>query len=60
MTRNQVAKRFGLFLVVIWGAATLNFFLPRMAPGDPIRERMFALSTQGGLTQTGVEEMVAS
>jgi peptide/nickel transport system permease protein len=60
MTWNMVAKRFGLFLIVIWGAATLNFFLPRLAPGDPIRERMFALSTQGGLTQTGVEEMVAS
>jgi peptide/nickel transport system permease protein len=56
----MVAKRFGLFLIVIWGAATLNFFLPRLSPGDPIRERLFALSTQGGLTQTGVEEMVAS
>ena len=60
MTWKQVGKRFGLFLIVIWGAATLNFFLPRLAPGDPVRERMFALSTQGGLTQTGVEEMVAS
>jgi peptide/nickel transport system permease protein len=47
-------------VVVIWGAATLNFFLPRLAPGDPVRERLFALSTQGGLTQTGIEEMVAS
>ncbi len=60
MSWNMVAKRFGLFLIVIWGAATLNFFLPRIGGGDPIRERMFALSTQGGLTQTGVEEMVAS
>lgn len=60
MTWKMVGKRFGLFLIVIWGAATLNFFLPRMAPGDPVRERMFALSTQGGLSQNGVEEMVAS
>ncbi len=60
MTWKLLGKRFGLFLIVIWGAATLNFFLPRLAPGDPIRERLFALSTQGGLTQTGVEEMVAS
>jgi len=60
MIWKMVGKRFGLFLIVIWGAATLNFFLPRLAPGDPIRERLFALSTQGGLTQTGVEEMVAS
>ena len=60
MSWKMVAKRFGLFLFVIWGAATLNFFLPRIGPGDPVRERLFALSTQGGLTQTGVEEMVAS
>jgi len=60
MTWNMVARRFGLFLIVIWGAATLNFFLPRLAPGNPVEERMFALSTQGGLTQSGVEEMVAS
>ncbi len=60
MTWKMVAKRFGLFLIVIWGAATLNFFLPRLAPGNPVQERMFALSTQGGLTQTGIDEMVAS
>lgn len=60
MSWKMVAKRFCLFLFVIWGAATLNFFLPRIGPGDPVRERLFALSTQGGLTQTGVEEMVAS
>lgn len=51
-------RRVGLFFLVIWGAATLNFFLPRLAPGDPIAERMFAMSMQGGYTQSGVEEMV--
>lgn len=58
MTATYLLKRFGLFLLVIWGAASLNFFLPRLAPGDPIAERMFAMSMQGGYTQTGVEEMV--
>jgi peptide/nickel transport system permease protein len=52
-------NRFALFLFVVWGAATLNFFLPRLAPGDPVRERLFQMSTQGGFTQSGVEEMVA-
>jgi peptide/nickel transport system permease protein len=58
MNATFVLKRIGLFLLVIWGAATLNFFLPRLAPGDPIAERMFAMSMQGGYTQSGVEEMV--
>lgn len=60
MTARYVLKRVGLFFLVIWGAATLNFFLPRLAPGDPIRERLFAMSTAGGYTQQGVEEMVKS
>lgn len=58
MNAPYVLKRVGLFFLVIWGAATLNFFLPRLAPGDPIAERMFAMSMQGGYTQSGVEEMV--
>jgi peptide/nickel transport system permease protein len=40
-------------------AATLNLLLPLFAPGDPFRERLFQMSTTGGFTQTGVEEMVA-
>jgi peptide/nickel transport system permease protein len=58
MTRKYLLQRLGLFFVVIWGAASLNFFLPRLAPGDPVRARLFAMQTQGGYQQTGVEEMV--
>jgi peptide/nickel transport system permease protein len=58
MKGKFILKRFGLFILVVWGAATLNFFLPRLAPGDPIRERLFAMSTAGGYTQQGAEEMV--
>lgn len=58
MHATYILKRVGLFFLVVWGAATLNFFLPRLAPGDPIAERMFAMSMQGGYTQSGVEEMV--
>lgn len=55
---RRVLRRIGLFFLVVWGAATLNFFLPRLAPGDPVRERLFRMSTTGGYTQQGVEEMV--
>lgn len=58
MNLRYVLQRIGLFFVVVWGAATLNFFLPRLAPGDPVRSRLFAMMTQGGYQQTGVEEMV--
>ena len=30
MNPAYVAKRFGMFLLIIWLAATVNFFLPRL------------------------------
>jgi peptide/nickel transport system permease protein len=45
-------------LVVLWGAATLNFLIPRFAPGNPIRERLYTLSNSGGLNQQAIEDMV--
>jgi peptide/nickel transport system permease protein len=55
---GYVARRIGLFVVVLWGAATLNFFIPRLAPGDPVRERLLQMASQGGYLQQGIEEMV--
>ena len=28
-------RRLGFYAIAAWGAITLNFFLPRMMPGDP-------------------------
>ncbi|MGN6672951.1 MAG: hypothetical protein ACTHMA_06595 [Thermomicrobiales bacterium] len=47
MTLKYVLKRFGLFILVVWGAATLNFFIPRHAPGDPEKTRHFTMSVTG-------------
>ncbi|MFJ6569200.1 ABC transporter permease [Streptomyces sp. NPDC091292] len=30
-----VLRRLGFYLVALWSAITLNFFLPRLMPGDP-------------------------
>jgi peptide/nickel transport system permease protein len=32
---RYVLRRAGFFLVTLWAAVTLNFFLPRMMPGNP-------------------------
>ena len=59
MSRSFVIKRIALFFVVIWAAASINFFLPRIATDrDPIRERLSQLAATGGLRQEGVEAMV--
>jgi len=34
MQAAYVARRFGVFLLIVWLAGTLNFFLPRIAGRD--------------------------
>lgn len=34
---RAVAARAGQYLLVVWVAATLNFLLPHLAPGDPVQ-----------------------
>ncbi|MBW4094945.1 MAG: ABC transporter permease [Acidobacteria bacterium] len=34
-------RRLGFYLIAFWACITLNFFLPRLMPGDPV-SRMFA------------------
>jgi peptide/nickel transport system permease protein len=59
MRLSYLLKRVGLLLLIIWTAATLNFILPRLAPGrNPIRERLAQEATRGGLLQQGMEEMI--
>lgn len=59
MSLEYVVRRLLLFVVVIWVAATLNFFLPRLSGDDPIRARLLEQAAAGGYVQAGLEEMVA-
>lgn len=58
MRRSYVVGRIIQFFVILWGAATLNFIIPRLAPGDPVRERLYQMASQGGYLQQGIEQMV--
>ena len=61
MTWGFIVRRVTLFLVVVWAATSINFFIPRIATDrDPIRERLGQLAATGGLRQEGVEAMVKS
>ena len=37
MRADFLLKRFGVFVLIVWLAATLNFFLPRLSAQDPVR-----------------------
>lgn len=53
-----VLKRFGLFLLIIWSAATVNFFIPKLTPRNPLREKLMQEATRTGYIPPGFEEMV--
>jgi peptide/nickel transport system permease protein len=59
MTLGYLARRLFIFVLVIWVAMTLIFFLPKMVPGrDPVMERMTMLMASGGIQAEGIAQMV--
>ena len=34
---KYLLRRGAFYLITAWAAITLNFFIPRMLPGDPVR-----------------------
>jgi peptide/nickel transport system permease protein len=55
---DYVAKRIGMFFLVVWLAATINFFLPRLGGQDPVREMLIQQAALGGSAQMGLEGMI--
>lgn len=53
-----VLKRLGLLVLIVWTAATLNFFIPKLTPRNPLREKLIEEATRGGYIPAGFEEMV--
>jgi peptide/nickel transport system permease protein len=53
-----ILKRFGVFLLIVWLAATLNFFLPKLSGQDPVRTKLLAEASLGGYVHAGIEDMV--
>lgn len=45
---------------MIWVAATLVFFLPRLAPGDPIEQRVLQMQTLSGNQMGDIRAIISS
>src|SRR5271166_6213381 len=58
MQLAYIARRFGVFLLIVWLAASLNFFLPRLSGQDPVRTKLLESAQLGGYVHAGLEEMV--
>src|SRR5713226_9306510 len=57
MQAAYIARRFGVFLLILWLAATLNFFLPRLSGQDPVHAKLLQQAALGGYVHAGIEEM---
>lgn len=55
-----VLKRVGLLLLIIWTAATLNFFIPKITPRNPLREKLMQEASRSGYIPPGFDQMVAA
>src|ERR1700722_16385037 len=58
MQAAYIARRFLVFLLIVWLAASLNFFLPRLSGQDPGRTKLQQSAQLGGYVHAGIEEMV--
>ncbi|MBL8699380.1 MAG: ABC transporter permease [Alphaproteobacteria bacterium] len=47
MTLAMILRRVGMLLLVIWAASTLIFFVPRLSPTNPVRDKLLAATEQG-------------
>jgi peptide/nickel transport system permease protein len=54
----HIARRFAVFLLIVWLAGSLNFFLPRISGQDPVRMKLLAEAQLGGHIQAGIEDMI--
>ena len=52
-------RRLGVFVVVLWAAATVNFAIPRLSPVDPIREALLRVTSMGA-SQSGMDVLTKS
>ena len=59
MRAEYILKRFGVFLLILWLAGSVNFVVPRLNSQNPIREKLMQQALLGGYIQAGIEQMSA-
>lgn len=58
MTLGYLFRRLGIFFLVIIVAVTINFFVPRLRPTNPIEQRLYEMAAQGGVNVGQIQEMI--
>jgi len=48
-----------MFLFTIWASATLMFFIPRLAPGDPVKAMVTRITSNAGYVENSAQLIAA-
>jgi peptide/nickel transport system permease protein len=56
---RRIIRRLGIYLLAIWAAVTINFFLPRLAPGNPAEEVFSRLQQHGAVSPATLSALEA-
>lgn len=59
MTLSYVLSRLGVLLLVLWLAISINFIIPRLAPGDPVEQKLTQLASSGAGASGDLRAMAA-
>jgi peptide/nickel transport system permease protein len=59
MNIQYLLRRLGIFVLFIWVASTINFIIPRLAPGDPIGAILGQMQVQGATVANSAEIIAA-
>lgn len=57
MYLRRLSIRILTLIAVVWAAATLNFFLPQLAPKNPIEEKLTQLAETSGIGGNRIAEL---
>ena len=57
LTPGYVFRRLGMWLLTVWLGATMIFFIPRLAPGDPVSAMVSRMTAQVGYIE-GADQLI--
>jgi peptide/nickel transport system permease protein len=58
VTLGYVARRIGVFLLIIIIAVSINFIMPRLRDTNPIEQRLYRMAGQGGIYSSQIEDLI--
>src|SRR5690242_17490163 len=56
---RRLIRRLGVYLLALWAAVTINFFLPRIAPGNPADVVFQRLAQRGAVSPATLKALEA-